>query len=160
MKSARVNDWLQIVGLFGVIASLVFVGLQLNQSHEIALAQIYQERTASLLDWQLAHAANDLALSAESKAKNGSIDSIEPIELLAQAYMVGGAITLWGNSHYQYVLGYLPEEHWARVRVDIRNRLADPLWGPRIQSFKHFMRASFRASVEEIERALAAEAGN
>ena len=50
MNSARINDSLQIIGLFGVIASLVFVGLQLKQSHEIALAEIYQARTATLVE--------------------------------------------------------------------------------------------------------------
>ena len=34
MDSAKLNDWLQVVGLFGVIASLIFVGLQMKQDRD------------------------------------------------------------------------------------------------------------------------------
>ena len=36
MDSAKLNDGLQILGMLGIIASLVFVGLQLRQTDEIA----------------------------------------------------------------------------------------------------------------------------
>ena len=39
MDSAKVNDWMQVVGIFAVVASLLFVGLQMKQTHEIALAE-------------------------------------------------------------------------------------------------------------------------
>ena len=32
MDSAKLNDWLQFVGMLGLIASLVFVGVQVNQT--------------------------------------------------------------------------------------------------------------------------------
>ena len=35
MDSEKVNDWLQIVGMFGIIASLVFVGVQVRQTQSI-----------------------------------------------------------------------------------------------------------------------------
>jgi hypothetical protein len=45
MDSSRLNDWLQVIGLFGVMASLVFVGLQMKQTQDIALAETYGTRT-------------------------------------------------------------------------------------------------------------------
>ena len=35
MNSEKVNDWLQIVGMFGIMASLVFVGVQVRQTQVI-----------------------------------------------------------------------------------------------------------------------------
>ena len=35
MDSAKVNDWLQIAGMLGIIASLVFVGVQVRLTQEI-----------------------------------------------------------------------------------------------------------------------------
>jgi hypothetical protein len=35
MDSAKLNDWLQVIGIFALVASLVFVGLQLKQTQEI-----------------------------------------------------------------------------------------------------------------------------
>ena len=35
MKSETLNDWLQLVGLFGIMASLFFVGMQVRQTQAI-----------------------------------------------------------------------------------------------------------------------------
>jgi hypothetical protein len=35
MNSEKVNDWLQIVGMIGIMASLIFVGLQVRQTQSI-----------------------------------------------------------------------------------------------------------------------------
>jgi len=40
MISEKVHDWLQLVGMAAVVASLVFVGLQIKQSDEIAMVEL------------------------------------------------------------------------------------------------------------------------
>jgi hypothetical protein len=35
MDSEKVNDWLQLVGMFGIMASLIFVGVQVRQTQVI-----------------------------------------------------------------------------------------------------------------------------
>ena len=40
MNSEKLRDWLQLVGMAAVVASLVFVGLQIKQSDEIALVEL------------------------------------------------------------------------------------------------------------------------
>ena len=44
MNSEKVNDWLQLVGMVAIVASLLFVGLQLKLSQDIAIAAQYQAR--------------------------------------------------------------------------------------------------------------------
>jgi hypothetical protein len=39
MDSAKVNDWLQIVGLTGIMASLIFVGMQVRQTQQAGQGQ-------------------------------------------------------------------------------------------------------------------------
>ncbi len=36
MDSAKLNDWMQVLGMFAIVASLIFVGLQMKQSRDIA----------------------------------------------------------------------------------------------------------------------------
>ena len=36
MKQAKLREWLEVVGIFAVVASLVFVGLQMQQTQNIA----------------------------------------------------------------------------------------------------------------------------
>jgi len=50
MDSAKLNDWLQVIGLFGVIAGLAFVGLQMKQEQKIALSAAYQARVEIACD--------------------------------------------------------------------------------------------------------------
>jgi hypothetical protein len=38
MDSAKLNDWMQVSGIFAVVISLMFVGYQLKQSQDIAIA--------------------------------------------------------------------------------------------------------------------------
>jgi hypothetical protein len=52
---AKINDWLQVVGIFGVIASLVFVGLQMKQTQDIALAGTYNARASQTIENECFH---------------------------------------------------------------------------------------------------------
>jgi len=45
MDSSKLNDWLQPLGMAGIIASLVFVGVQINQTEEIATIEIINDGT-------------------------------------------------------------------------------------------------------------------
>ena len=38
MDSAKLNDWMQVVGIFALVASLVFVGLQMRQARDVAIS--------------------------------------------------------------------------------------------------------------------------
>lgn len=51
MVSKELNDWLQVVGLFGVLGGLIFVGLQLRQERQIALIQAVESATESRNAW-------------------------------------------------------------------------------------------------------------
>ncbi len=51
MDSAKLNDWLQVFGIFALVASLIFVGLQIRQTQEIAMtdaANGYLEQSLTL----------------------------------------------------------------------------------------------------------------
>jgi len=44
MGAVKLTDSIQMAGLFAVVGSLVFVGMQMRQTHEIASATLYQMR--------------------------------------------------------------------------------------------------------------------
>lgn len=50
MESSKLHDWLQIIGLAAVVGSLVFVGLQLKQADDIALAEVLENTTIRELE--------------------------------------------------------------------------------------------------------------
>jgi hypothetical protein len=51
MNSSKLSDWLQVIGLFSVLAGLLFVGLQLRQEQELAQAARIQTALDSERAW-------------------------------------------------------------------------------------------------------------
>ena len=157
MKATNWKDVAELIGIAAIVASLIFVGLQMKQSHEIALAEIYQARTATVVDWDNDMASNILAMTAFMKSEDGRFEEIQPFELWAGWYKTTGNLMLLENSHYQYTLGFLSEEHWVRVRRNLKQSMQDPLFKQVMDATMFNRRDSFRAIIEEIQRELESE---
>lgn len=51
MDSKKLNDWLQVAGLFGVLAGLIFVGLQLQLDRQLARVESTNQGTENRQQW-------------------------------------------------------------------------------------------------------------
>ena len=61
MKKVGSDTWIQLLGMLSVLAGLVFVGLEMRQSHQIALASQHQARTQMWMDQVNTHTEAGLA---------------------------------------------------------------------------------------------------
>ena len=156
MQSRKLENWLQITGLFGVIGSLMFVGLQMRQDREIALAEMWQARTAAVVEYSASMAGNEMVMSAYAENAD-PVMGIDTTEEQAALYAIWAAMYLWENSHYQYKRGFLPEEHWTRILVNLRTNLGNSFWRPKILLIAPQMTPSFRAVLEELADEVDAE---
>ena len=153
MDSAKLNDWLQVVGIFALVASLIFVGLQMRQDREIALSGIYQARAQMTVDINLASSVPEDFVSATAKIYTGDIDAITPEELVTLEYNLAASIVLIENNHYQFQSGYLPESHWAKSRRDLHCQFSLPLNRTLLTGWE--FRPEFQEVIdEEMDRAL------
>ena len=155
MSSSQLNDWLQVIGLFGVIASLVFVGLQMMQDREIALSAIYQERAASATEFYVAIATDEVSRLAMAKVTSGKGDELTVQEAAAYQMIALAGQQLTDNSHYQYEQGFASEDHWLQIRAMLKDRMREPL--SRSHMLSGYMRPSLREVVKDIERELERE---
>ncbi len=128
MNSRKINDWLQIVGLFGVIGSLIFVGLQLKQTQDIALSETYQNRTAATIDMNAGAMSSPEFLSGVSKVYLNKSDELTMPEAVALEWYVGTNLTLIENNHLQFQAGFLTQEHWRRNLGELECMLTVPLF--------------------------------
>ena len=83
MDSAKINDWMQFIGIVAVVASLVFVGMQLEQEEQVALAQVSQADEASSTQIDLA-----IVEHAEIWLKSNRGDSLSDAEQLIMNRLV------------------------------------------------------------------------
>jgi len=127
LDSNKLNDWLQVVGIFALVASLIFVGLQMRQTQKISLSQAYQSRTAAAAEYNSAFAANPRALSALRKSANGESDDITTEEYDALRRSLFGVIYLYDNAHYQYQQGFVSEAFWKTSRASLKAIMANPV---------------------------------
>ena len=142
MDFSRWKDIAELFGLVAIIASLVFVGLQLKQSQEIALANQYQAR---------AQATQDLTLT---QLEIGQMPYISAIRDGARKHEVeAGAVNtmlwLWiqmDNHYYQYQHGFLDEEAWQAQLNNIREIYATC----RVRFVYDWRKAGLRESFVEI----------
>jgi len=130
MDSAKLNDWMQVIGIFAVVASLIFVGLQMRQDQEIALSVATQARTDTTIQFLATIASNPYYMSAVDKIANDDTESLLPSE--KHAVFLIGSSTLFNfeNVHFQYRNGYVPEERWLGTRESLKGVLKQPS-GPR-----------------------------
>ena len=67
MKKVSLDVWIQLVGMLGVLGGLVFVGLEMKQSQQIALAAQHQARTEMFLEQVNTHTEAGLAFRNYNK---------------------------------------------------------------------------------------------
>ena len=102
---------INILGVFGVTASLVFVGLELRQSQRIALAEQMNNRVNVLMSLVNSYIEADLDfLSAmvNDPAKDQQYTSAEK----GARNMLNAQWTLHENDYFQYNSGLMTEDLW------------------------------------------------
>jgi hypothetical protein len=149
---------MEVIGIFAVVASLIFVGLEMRQAHEISLSQAYQARVAAVVEWNSTFAANPAALSAQRKAAKGAMDEITDGEHDALRSTLLGLFHLFDNAHLQYQKGFLSEEFWGMTRENLKLNMTNPFVNVVfVEKANQGARPDFQAVVLSIKKELEAQ---
>jgi hypothetical protein len=166
MDSQKLHDWLQIVGMAAVVLSLIFVGLQIKQSQDIAIAAQYQARHDANAAVVLAALESEPALRVWGRNIRNDIlanpDITEearrnigemPVEEIAVRHITALAgLKNYDNIYFQYQNGFLSEEMWRAMHLQLSMMLSDPgSWARGTYEYAPGVwRESFREVVDEI----------
>ena len=161
MKNTDWKDIAELVGIAAIVASLVFVGLELRQSQAIALSEAYQQRTAIEISNASAFAGVPGYMSGLAKLSDGgSSDDLTTVEHIAQEHYLAAAFGIWENDYYQYEQGFLPEDHWAKTYGNMVCDLSLPLYREIYLSGGWNYRTSFLVVIEKaMSEALSGSSG-
>ena len=153
MDSNKLNDWVQILATVGVILSLIFVGIQIQQSREIAIADIYQQRTALLMQQISMTVTPEGVVAARKKLASG--EELESSERGALYLITSSRMAYWENNHFQFQMGLLDEEQWNASKNNIRSIAAN---SPIFRYAWNIERSQVRKSfADEVDKILAEE---
>ena len=167
------HDWkdiAELIGIAAIVASLIFVGLQMKQSQEIAIADQYQNRADTAADFYLGRMQSDAAIAILAIDLKKEVDSgkapqamlavfeSEGAELLATRYLFYRAnITMFDNYHFQYEQGFLTEDAWQAFRVRLKDVLSYDIDAAFYKQMQSHFRPSFQAVCAQVLAELEAE---
>lgn len=124
MNTSRVRNWLEIIAVFGVISSLIFVGLEMRQSQKIALSAAYQARADSSMNLRMAALQSETLQSASAKLRQGQgYEELTPEEMVVMNGRWNAALVYLENMHFQYLNEFISEEHWQTNRAELTGML-------------------------------------
>ena len=111
MKKVKVSFdvWIQLLGMLGVLGGLVFVGLEMRQSHRIALAAQHQARSEMFMDQVNAHTEARLTFRNYSDEERfANINGLHAVAIIFE------------NDFIQYQLGLMEQDLWDKKQVVIK----------------------------------------
>lgn len=154
MASRKFKETAELVGIASLVASLIFVGLELRQSHQVALAEVYQARSGLAIEVQSTYLASERLQDAVIKMLAG--DALTPAERLLVTRSWNPWLTYFENNHYQYETGMLSEEQWISTRNTMRTWARMPLfrewWATQRQDWRKSFALEMDAVIKEESR--------
>ena len=109
MRKVSLDTWIQLLGMLGLLGGLVFVGLEMRQSHRIALAAQHQARSEMFMDQVNVHTEAGLTFRDYSNE-----------ERYAGLNGLWAASIVFENDFVQYELGLMEEDLWEKKKAVIR----------------------------------------
>lgn len=171
MKASK-KDIVEIVGIFAVVASLIFVGMQLVLDRRVALAEQYFDRAESAKsDRRAILESDDLMRYYEEswalgwrpsfwdenweiarRVEEGTISTRSVIAAILDHQL---AVIGYDNVYFQYQQGLLDEEMWNELRNGMKRGMARDELTRAV--FQQRARTTIRPVVEELIREIESE---
>jgi MFS superfamily sulfate permease-like transporter len=113
MKKIDINALIQLLGMVGIIISLIFVALEMRQSQMIAQAGQNQERMGAASD--MVNTLNEVVADFQSLIFENNTDYKGYLseEEIIQRNLFHIFLFTYENDHFQYSRGLMPEEVWS-----------------------------------------------
>jgi len=145
MKKIDLGQSITILANLGVLAGLVFLGIEIRQNTSIARANAYQENVRSLVAWRQGIAESEELTRSLGYYTDGRLDDIEdPIERRRIGLLINNVIDIYQNAFYSRSYGIIGDAEWARFRVGACEHFELTL-----RRQNRFMTDEFRSFLEE-----------
>ena len=164
MAKLEWRDAAELAGVTSIVASLVFVGLQLKQAQDFAVASQYLEQASLLVDATNGRMQNEALMRDYGQrllatGEFGEEDN-DPLLIAASVYAASNSLTILDNDHFQYVSGFQSEESWRSNRKVLRQILSSRFGRVAYEEGKESERATFSALCEEIIKEIELESSH
>ena len=119
MKKVNLDTWIQLLGMAGIIVSLIFVAMQMRQSHQFALASQQQARMEVFTELMNSLTESNIGFSDFLRAEITSEASA------AAENWRHSILWIFENDYLQYSLGLMDDSIWNAKLNRLRIILSD-----------------------------------
>ena len=116
MKATNWKGIAELVGITAIIGSLVFVGLQLKQSQDIAIAAQYHDRAALAVENFHGMAELGVTRGVRQQCPIQPTEDQTAEDILTECLFGLAYLTMADNHLYQYESGFMDESAWQAQR--------------------------------------------
>ena len=142
MRKVSLDTWIQLLGLMSVLGGLVFVGLQMQQTQQIAIAGQVQARAEMGVNRILNGLEGNLDANRLFNYANFDYEELNEEEKLIARNMHNWIGIMVENNFSQYQMGLFADDYWEQQerrilnwwnRCDLRSS------GGRLRSFQNYL---------------------
>ena len=126
MNLDKLNGWLTLAANLGVLAGIVFLAIELDQSNRQARSDAFQARINEIDHQGREFALSDSLPSIYAKLEESGVDSLTPEELLRVSQWESARMARMHGQLVQYKNGFLDEASYRQL-LQVGPR-ALPLW--------------------------------
>ena len=118
-RSVDKRTMVEVVAALGVVASLVFVGVEIRQNAEATRAATVLQLKADWVQLNLTQAENPELFEATELVNTVGFENADPRSQFQAIAVYRAIIHNWSNAYYQYRIGTLEDEQWLPLLRDM-----------------------------------------
>ena len=118
MDSDRLNKWLSLLANLGVVAGLVMLVIEINQTNNLAKAEAAQKRSDQIMESQKDYALSEHLPGIVVKYRESGIEALTAVEISRYRSWELARRSRMSAQYRQYLMGYLDQETAERTVLD------------------------------------------
>ncbi len=126
MNREQRKDILELVGFVAIVASLIFLALEVRQTREAVLGATYLARASAQEEWGKYIAESDHAVEVIVRYGESDISELSAVDQERLYSLVEAAFHRMDGIYYQYELGLLTDEYYESTFNNLMS-----VWVPR-----------------------------
>ena len=119
MKREVVQDLVQFLGMIGIIGSLIFVGLQMQQTQRIAIAGQVQARTEMFVNRIMSGLEGNLDANRLFNPRTFDYSDLDEKERFVAREMYSWVGHMLEDNYFQYQTGLMADDYWEQQEIRI-----------------------------------------
>jgi hypothetical protein len=147
MRKVNLDVWIQLLGMIGIIFSLIFVGLEMRQSQRIALAGQTQERTAMGMANFMGFLESGINLDNVIRSE---IENLSVEELGARRINAHNQWYIAENDFVQFQNGLMSAETYEAKKANLIDQMSHCDLRPIYEFRKNYFSAEFIEMIESV----------